>query len=193
MDFEQMTEEEIRNAAKERKIRNYHNKGLERLKKEILERDEETGKWSAPDNSLPKLSWSQVLDCLDSFAMRHLSDSVEALEVLGKPYAKDFVKWFSQYIELAGKGSIPVEMMYKGYKNRYGGMSIEYFRFLLEKVCDVYKGRGWVVEGDVFSFNGGSFSLEYHLQVWELTKKLHNTSMATRILTVLMGENDDQD
>jgi len=44
MDFEQMTEEEIRNAAKERKIRNYHNKGLERLKKEILERDEETWK-----------------------------------------------------------------------------------------------------------------------------------------------------
>ena len=186
-----MTEKDIRAAAKERKIRNYHNKGLDRLKKEILERDEETGAWSAPDNSLPKLSWSQVLDCLDSYAMRHLSDSVEALEVLGKPYANNFVSWFSQYIELAGKGSLPVKTMYDGYNLRHGGMSLDYFVVLLDKVCDVYKGRGWRIDDGNFIFNTASFSLKYHLDVWDLTKKLHNTSMATRILTVLMGENDD--
>lgn len=188
MNFEQMNEEEIRKEAKDRKIRNYHNKGLERLKKEIIERDEETGQWSAPDNSLPKLSWSQVLDCLDTFAMRNLSESVDALEILSKPYAKNFVSWFTQYIELAGQGQLPIKNMYEGYKRRHGGMSREYFEVLLEKVCDVYKGRGWKIDNAEFLFTPASFPLKYHIEVWELTKKLHNTSTATRILAVLMGE-----
>ena len=191
MNFEQMNEEEIRKAAKDRKIRNYHNKGLERLQKEILERDEQTGEWSAPDNSLPKLSWSQVLDCLDTYAMKHLSDSVEALEVLSKPYAKNFVGWFSQYIEIARTGSLDVETLYTGYKLRHGGMSFDYFLVLLEKVCEVYRGRGWKVDNKTFHFTPASFPLKYHIEVWTLTKKLHNTSAATRILAVLMGENNE--
>lgn len=190
MNFDQMTEKEIRAEAKARKIRNHHNKNIERLKKEILECDQETGKWSVPENSFPKLSWSQVLDCLDGYAMRHLSDSVEALDVLGKPYAKNFVEWFSKYVQRSNKGEVQVANLYEGYKQRYGGMSKDYFQVLLEKTCDVYRGRGWKVEDGMFHFTKATFPLDYHTQVWSITKKVHNTASATRILTVLMGEDE---
>jgi len=192
MNLEKMDEEGIRAAAKERKIRNYHNKRIERLKNEIREYDAELGQWSAPDNSLPHLSWAQVLDCLDQYAMKNLADCIEALDLLSKPYANNFVAWFTDYIQIARSGSVEVKKLYEGYHLRFGGMSEGYFENLLERVCEVYVGRGFNIEDGVFNFKAVSFPLEYHVEMWKMTKKLHNTSFATRILSVLMGENDDK-
>ena len=190
MNFDRMSEEEIRDAGKERRIRNYHNKRLDRLKKEILEHDAEIGVWNAPDNSLPHLSWAQVLDCLDSHAMRILSDSVEALDVLSKPYAQDFVRWLSEYVNKTRAGTIKISDLYDSYKRRFAGMSADYFEQLVDCVCRVYAGRGWKIEDGQFVFRASTFSLDYHVQVWDTTKKMYNTTFASRILSVLMSEDD---
>lgn len=191
MNFERMQEEDIRSAAKERKIRNYHNKGLERLKTEILEHDAELGEWAAPDNALPNLSWAQILDCLDQYAMKNLSQCIEALDVLSKPYAENFVSWFTDYIEIVKTGQVETETMYEGFKRRFGGMSKDYFNLLLERVCEVYAGRKWSIKDGVFHFSAVSFPLAYHVQMWKITKKMHNTAFAARILSVLLGDQDD--
>ena len=192
MNFDTMTDEEIREAGRERKIRNSHNKRIDRLKKEILEHDAEIGAWSAPDNSLPHLSWSQVLDCLDSYAMKHLSSSIEALDTLAKPYSSDFVSWLSEYVTMTRQGDVKVRTLYDSYRRRFSGMSQDYFERLLDCVCKVYVGRGWRVSEGLFTFGDATFPLDYHVQMWSTTKRMYNTTFASRVLSVLMSEEDER-
>jgi hypothetical protein len=192
MRYEELPEEELREIAKERKIANWHNRRVEGIIELLRQRDETTGDWQPPDNSLPKLSWSQIIDTLDSRAISTLSDALEALDRLANPQAKDFIVWFSSWQAGTYQANMPLTSLHAAYCREYSQVSLNYFRRLVEDVCVLHKGVGWRVSDDHLVFTKkASFPLSWHVDVWKTSKIVDNATTATRVMTLLLGGGDD--
>ena len=192
MKYEDLPEEELRAIAKERKIQNWHNRRRESIIDLLRQRDETTGDWQPPDNSLPKLSWSQLLDTLDHKAITALSDALEALDRLSQPQAKDFVRWFSDWQRGVHTCNMPIAALHGAYCRVERGVSLNYFRRLVDDVCVIHKGAGWSCSDDHLVFSKrAQFPLSWHVEVWKTSKVVDHATTATRVLTLLLGGDDD--
>lgn len=192
MKYEELPEDELRQIAKERKVQNWHNRKVESLIERLRERDEQTGAWQPPDNSLPKLSWSQLLDTLDRKAITHLSDALEALDRLASPQAKEFVAWFSDWQHGVYNCDMPITSLHGAYCRTQRMVSLNYFRRLIDDVCTLHRGAGWrSSEGNLVFTKRAQFPLSWHVEVWKTSKVVDSASTATRVLTLLLGGDDD--
>jgi hypothetical protein len=169
------TYEEIRLRAKEYGVRNWHTKKLDRLKTEVDKIEEGMGSRSggSPDGTVSKVSFGQLMDVLDEYAMSTLTDAFDALDVISRPSSKNMIEALDTIFHSHPVLSHTVSMdwLYQRTcvvsKRRISNVA---FSNAMEAVCKVYAGRGWYIDLNdnvLVKPNKPVFRLDWHVRLWQ--------------------------
>jgi hypothetical protein len=185
------TYEQVRLQAKELGIKNWHTKKLERLEAEVSQMNEDMSSRSGgmPDGTVSKVSFGQLLDILDDYAMSSLTDAFDALDNISKASNGKAVQALDQIFNSRPHvpSEVSVDWMYERVLAVSGTMmSKAAFSKLLESVCKLYAGRGWYIdlnENILMKPNKPVFRLDWHVKLWQKSDSNRNT--VYRMLAIL--------
>jgi hypothetical protein len=183
--------EPIRLEAKELGIRNWHLKKFENLEKEIAEKKssiEERNGGSA-DGNVSRVSFGQLLDVLDEYAMSSLTDAFDSLDLVSRKANAQLVETVDSIVW--GHPSLPVNVkmdwLYTKVSMSCSKMySEQVFVEFVQAVCKIYTGRGWYVDQEnnmLIMTNKPVFRLAWHTSLWDKADSNRNT--VYRLLAML--------
>ena len=195
--------EPIRLQAKELGIKNWHLKKVVNLEAEIEKIEdamEQRDGASGDDSNVSRVSFGQLLDILDQYALNNLTDAFDSLDLVTRKYYSDLVESFDK--NMHSHPPIGKEVDIGWMHNRTQAScnkhySEESFRDFIDAVCKVYSGRGWYVDRgrDVLVMRDSPvFKLSWHVSLWE--KSNSNRNVVYRLLSILSqpdnGEADNE-
>ena len=175
--------------AKELGIKNWHMKKEASLVKEIKQHQSALKQRAGKSADVPQVSYGQLLDILDTYAINNLTSAFEALDKLSKKYYRETVELFDRFLNSypAPASEQDLDFLYallnQGLKNR---ITIDQFYEFLIAVCSIYAGKGWAVnvpQNKLYMPQPPTFRLGWHIDLW--SKQSKDRSAVYRILAIL--------
>jgi hypothetical protein len=176
--------------AKELGIKNWHVKKESTLLQEIDNRKEAvTDQVGSQPAIVPHVSYGQLLDILDTYAINNLASAFEALDNVSRSYYKNIIPVFDKIV--SGYPSLGAETdldyLY-AYINRGSNTRItrKLFNDFIISIAQIYSGKGWVVnmtENKLYMPSKPTFKLQWHVDLWN--KQSKDKASVYRILAIL--------
>lgn len=176
--------------AKELGIKNWHVKKDKTLEKDITSRkDDITERVGNQPAIVPQVSYGQLLDILDAYAMNNLASAFEALDNVSRSYYKNIVPVFDQLVNGFPTLGTETDLDYLyAYVNRAANARItrQLFNDFIMSIAKIYTGKGWVVslpDNKLYMPNKPTFKLQWHIDLWN--KQAKDKASVYRILAIL--------
>jgi hypothetical protein len=160
------------------------------LQKELASRkDAITDQVGSQPAIVPHVSYGQLLDILDTYAINNLASAFEALDNVSRSYYKSVIPVFDKIV--SGYPSLGAETdldyLYE-YINRGASSRItrKLFDDFILSVAQIYNGKGWVVsmpENKLYMPSKPTFKLQWHVDLWN--KQSKDKASVYRILAIL--------
>jgi hypothetical protein len=176
--------------AKELGIKNWHVKKDTTLTEEIENRkDDIVEKVGNKPATVPQVSYGQLLDILDEYAMNNLANAFEALDNISRTYYKGIIPVFDKMVQgYPGLNEeTDLDFLYE-VLNRGTDKTItrNLFNDFISSVVHIYNGKGWYLNMRTNKLHAPSkptFKLDWHINLW--TKQAKDKSSVYRILAIL--------
>ena len=176
--------------AKELGIKNWHVKKDDTLQREIASRKEDiTDQVGSQPAIVPQVSYGQLLDILDTYAINNLASAFEALDNVSRSYYKNIIPVFDQLVNGYPPMGNDTDLDYLyAYINRAANARItrQLFDDFILSVAKIYSGKGWGVnmgENRLYMPNKPTFRLQWHIDLWN--KQSKDKASVYRILAIL--------
>lgn len=188
---------QIQLQAKELGIKNWHVKKDKTLEKEIAARkDDITDQVGNQPAIVPQVSYGQLLDILDTYAINNLASAFEALDNVSRSYYKNMVPVFDGLVNgYPGMGTdTDLDYLYE-YVNRAAGTRAtrQLFNDFILSIAKIYTGKGWVVslaDNKLYMPAKPTFKLQWHIDLWN--KQAKDKASVYRILAILAAPDQDE-